>query len=597
MNRIAAFPGQRSKLATAGLSLLVVAVVVTRSTSASAQDFDRYRPRTPFGGVVTPGLPTPPYNPIDGSTDVLVNELKGIMILDHESRVQDPIKPFDDVRIDPAADLTVAREDNFKDILTPYLGQPITIRLLNEMASNIVMVYRDAGQPVVDVNMPSGQDITDGIVQVVITEAKIGSVRFRGNCHFSDCLLQQQTWLRPGQNIYVPSLQDELIWFNHSPYRTVGLSLEPGTDAGTTNIVFDVNDRRPLNGYLGYEDSGTRRTSLERVVAGFSAGNLFGQDGQLAYQWMADAALSNQIGVHSLIYRAPIFENRDSWSLAAQLQDIDTVAATAGAISDANAWQISARYHHPLCETQCRNDIFHFGFDVKGTQTDLDFGGVTVLPTDVQVVQLMAGISSEQIYDDGHTLYGADLFLSPGYLSGRNDDGDFSRLRPGARSTYAYTRGYIERLYAMDQRSDLVLRATGQLSTYKLLQTEQLSFGGYNSIRGYDMRAASGDSGYILNAELRTKPIQHCVGGMDSALTMLAFTDFGQYVNWNNVNNGVAPEHDDILASVGVGMRYVMDPTVTLRFDYGVPLTTPSGVLPQAAPSSGRIHLGAILAF
>ena len=582
--------GLRSGLASP--LLLVVAFSVAAGLPASAQDFDRYRPDPLPPGAAAPLLSTPADNFVSGSTDVLVGELKGIMILDDESRIQDPIKEFRGVRIDPAAILTVARETAFQEAVSPYLGQPITIHTLNQMAHGMVLLYRDFQQPVVDVNIPPGQDITDGVVQVVITESRIGSVQFRGNCNFSDCVLQQQSCLRPGQRIFVPCLHDELVWFNRNSFRTVSATLEPGSVAGTTDIVYDVLDERPVRAFVGYTDSGVRRTGLERIVTGFNWGNAFGKDHELSYQYTADAELRGVIGVHSLFYEAAIFENRDSWTMFGTWADIDSPS-----FSQAQGWQLSGRYNHTLHQTTCRDDSMHFGFDVKGTDNDLDFGGTTVVDSDLHVAQFMAGVSSQQIYSDGQTLYGLDGFFSPGHLLNGNNDGSFSQLRPGAGALYAYARGYVEGQYDVDCRSEFFARATAQFSTYKLLPTEQLGFGGYNSIRGYDMRATNGDSGYIVNLEYRTKPIRTCTNGSNTALTMLAFTDIGQQFNWNEAGNGSAPFSDEILASVGVGLRYVVDRNITFRLDYGLPVTFPQGVEKVAAQRGGRVHLGAIVAF
>ena len=265
-----------------------------------AQDLDRYAPNRP---VSTSGrrcrLPSHPINPAEGSFDVLVGRLNGVMIVESADRVQDPIATFDGLRIDPAADLDVAREDLFVQAVRQYIGQPISTYMLSEMSASIVRVYKQFGQPVVDVAIPAGQDITDGMVQVVITEARIGAIRFEGNCWFSDCTLKQQSWLQPGQKIYEPCLHQELFWYNKSPYRCVGMRFEPGMTKGTTDIVYNVRDQQPVRYFAGYSDSGPRVTSRERLLFGFNFGNVGGQDRQLSYQFETDAQLDGTIGVHS----------------------------------------------------------------------------------------------------------------------------------------------------------------------------------------------------------------------------------------------------------------------------------------------------------
>ena len=203
----------------------------------------------------------------------------------------------------------------------------------------------------------------------------------------------------------------------------------------------------------------------------------------------------------------------------------------------------------------------------------------------------MAGFTSRQNYDDGVTNYAFDAFLSPGHLLGRNTTSNFRPLRQGATSTYAYMRGSVERLYDVDCRTDFLVRVSGQLSTSKLLPTEQLGFGGYNTIRGYDMRTGNGDSGYVLNMEYRRKPIIGCCNGTPTSLILLAFTDFGQQFQYGHVPNN-QPD-GDILASGGVGARYLIDPNCSLRFDYGVPFTE----VGQNFHKSGRVHIGAVFSY
>ena len=254
---------------------------------------------------------------------------------------------------------------------------------------------------------------------------------------------------------------------------------------------------------------------------------------------------------------------------------------------------MSGRYRHTLCRTKCQFDQLQFGFDTKGTNSDLDFGGGTTLQQNVEVVNFMAGLSSQQQYCDGMTTYAGDVFVSPGHLLSQNNTADFSALRANTKAHYIYARGYVERLYEVDCRHDLVVRVTGQIANDRLLPTEQLGFGGYNTIRGYDMRQINGDNGYIANVEYRSKPIKRCCHGKQSSLTLLTFADLGQQFNWSALAN---EQDGEFMASVGVGFRYLIDPNCSIRFDYGYPLTnvSPAG---QRHNDQGRIHLGAILAY
>lgn len=566
-------------------------------TTVGAQDRERYQPRAPLPPPCRPVLPAVPI-PVDHGTDqVLVPEIRGIWVIDHPSAVRDPLAAFDGIKIDPAGDLSLAVENAaFAEVLRPYVGQPITTSRLHQMATDVIRFYRRCGHPVVDVSMPPGQDITDGMVQVVIREGAVGCVRATGGCWTDAGRLARQSWLRHGQKIEPPTLADDLEWLNRNPFRDVHAVFAPGAVDGSTDIVFQIHDRRPISSFVGYEDSGTHITGRERVKAGFVWTN--SADHLVSYQYSADAPLSGRLDVHSLEYRIPFFETRDTLSVYGSWGRTDTTFdTTAGRTTrSGDAWQVSVRYLHDLFRGDGHDDEFHFGLDLKGADTFAEFGIPSLSETpgaDIHIVQLNVGWLSEQQYCDGITRYGLDIFGSPGGLLNNNHARDFKQIRNHTRATYAYARGFLEESYGVSARSELLMRLTGQLSTSRLLPTEQLGFGGYQSIRGYDYRSINGDNGYILNLEYRTRPIHGCVHNQPSSLTLLAFADLGQHWNWGS--NATLPYDDgDLLAGAGLGLRYTVGSRVDVRCDYGLPLTDVGGVRRN---TSGRLHLGATISF
>lgn len=132
-------------------------------------------------------------------------------------------------------------------------------------------------------------------------------------------------------------------------------------------------------------------------------------------------------------------------------------------------------------------------------------------------------------------------------------------------------------------------RVTGQWADTNLMPTEQLGFGGFNSIRGYDMRLVNGDSGYIVNLELRTDPVGFGLGKCRSdQFQMLMFCDIGGAMNHTLLPG--EPSHVD-LSSIGFGLRYSIAPNLAVRFDYGWQL---HHLHPD--PVSSRPHLAIVIA-
>jgi hemolysin activation/secretion protein len=251
-------------------------------------------------------------------------------------------------------------------------------------------------------------------------------------------------------------------------------------------------------------------------------------------------------------------------------------------------WQTGIRYNHTLDFWRSCGHSLHGGFDFKQTNTNLDFGGEQVFASPADIAELVVGYEGLRRDCYGSWSWGTDLYISPGGFSSLDNTAAYQQIRPGALASFLYWHSYAERVATLPCMLELMGRVTGQAADGNLLPTEQLGFGGYDSIRGYDMRRVNGDSGYIVNLELRTQPI---CPGLDRCrrdqCQFLTFYDFG-----GAMNHTVAPGDDPVvgLSSVGIGARYTLAPAVALRFDYGWQLQQ---VAPD--PIGSRAHISAVI--
>lgn len=165
------------------VQIAAIAIIWALSGSAEAQDFQRYRPRTLAAPEYQPTVPAQPIKPTEGSDTVLVERLDAVLVLDEAAKVQ-PLEAFaelEGLHFDFDNKSALVYTSRFKQIVAGYLGGPITLRELNQMSRDIILFYRRSGLPVVDVIIPE-QKITQGTVQIVVIEARIGEVRVEGGC-------------------------------------------------------------------------------------------------------------------------------------------------------------------------------------------------------------------------------------------------------------------------------------------------------------------------------------------------------------------------------------------------------------------------------
>lgn len=144
----------------------------------------------------------------------------------------------------------------------------------------------------------------------------------------------------------------------------------------------------------------------------------------------------------------------------------------------------------------------------------------------------------------------------------------------------------------MPDGASLVNRFTGQMGTDRLPISEQLGFGGYSTVRGYDEREVNTDEGFMATVELRSPMIDLEGLGRKSRvkdrIQFLVFWDYGKAVNHTRLEG-----EDKVveLHSVGVGLRYRIGAHLSVRLDYGYRLKDTGGDLDN---DCGRFHLGIV---
>ncbi|HEY9668546.1 MAG TPA: BamA/TamA family outer membrane protein, partial [Coleofasciculaceae cyanobacterium] len=97
------------------------------------------------------------------------------------------------------------------------------------------------------------------------------------------------------------------------------------------------------------------------------------------------------------------------------------------------------------------------------------------------------------------------------------------------------------------------------------LPIEQFSIGGIDTVRGYRQNQRVADNGIAGSIELRY-PILRQPDGLGT-LQLVPFFDIGTV--WNNEAEISSPT---TLASIGLGLHWQLDPYLSARLDWGIPL-------------------------
>jgi hemolysin activation/secretion protein len=521
--------------------------------------------KTGQGKVVNEAAP-----PLSSHTndEVLVDRLKGIFLLSDPKQVQ-PGGVTGQRAVEPG-DVALAKDPDFEPVVKPYLDQPVTMKSLAGLSRSIVAFFREHDRPVVNVFIP-GQSITSGFVQVVVVISRVEKIDATGARYFSNSLLKAQVHLRPEEPIRGGEMKSNLNWINRNPFLQSDLLMAPGDAPGTTDLLLRTQDRFPLRVYAGVEDSGNQFTGEERYLTGFNYGNLFGVGQQLSYQFTSGDDV-NKFTAHSGTYVIPL-----PWQH--QLTFFGSYANSSANLgpdlsSGGVNWQVSGRYEVPLPGAGHFTESLTGGFDFKRSNNNLIFGVASVSNVFTDVDQFVLSYQAGYQDEYGSTSAGATGFYSPGGLSNNDDDADYQATRGGARSNYLYGQFTLNRVTRLPFGFNWTVRSELQESSANLLPSEQLGMGGYETVRGYDERVANGDDGFLVSTEVATPPVSIAQMFGDQKikdqLQFLAFADYGGTSLHHVTPADVDPSSN--LLGVGPGIRYVINPYLSIRFDYGFQL-------------------------
>lgn len=584
----------------------------------------------PKPGAKPAALPTPPM-PADLAnvpvaepfvmtrTTQLVGSLNGITLFSDTRKDIDDIPNPQPQSLGTGVNLIgleTPKPDDLKELLrSKYLGKPLTFEKLDAMVKDILGYYTTVGRPMTHVYIPE-QEITDR-VKIAVLEGRFGEVKEvvnEGRVWYETDDIQRSVHLQQGEIIDTQSIANAMRGVNSSPwsrlgqidshpFRRVTATFLPGSALGMTDLKMDVEDRLPVRGFVGYDNTGPALLGEHR----FSVGGVWydvaglGWNHQLGVQIQSDIEFER---FHALLvnYQIPIL----AWGpkqyiqvFAGYMSSKVEIPAGAGFVQGLEGTNLMAglRYHFGLpdwfitkaAKEAERKDkqfaLYHeigIGLDYKSADNNFAFGGVPVFGVQTDIVQAVIEYNARQTDPMGETSLNLSLYWSPGGLTSNNSDVQFQAARQGSTTSYFYGRGTIGRKFDLPFDMLFQMRGTIQWANENLLASEQLGLGGYDTVRGYSERIARGDLGFFAQLELYSPPLHplrslakrwpdRWVGkdNSDDELRFLVFFDYGQA----DVVNFTAAEPGGItMMSAGVGLRYRFNRSLTLRADYGVQL-------------------------
>lgn len=473
-------------------------------------------------------------------------------------KVADP----DKILIDNLAEVAFSGNEVFdaetlQQTVAPFIGNPLSAAGLAELKYVVTRLYYDEGYVLVKVTTPQ-QDVTDGSLEVVIYEARIGGIDILDNDVISPLLVKQiSKRVETGDVFREGPVESMVNDVNDLGGVAASVNLSPGAEVGTTNMAVNVVET---------DDD------LQRFTVDNYSSELTGQ-----YVGMAQLQKSNLLGWGETFRFVGRKSDGDLWSVVFGATiptglrnikfDIDYAhseneigdrlsALNASGESDA----LTLAFSSALINQRSQKLNVSAGFIARRGESFL----FDVLESRDDLRQFYA--EANYLWNWPNTVGYASLRLTQGVdIFGASDEGDplTTRLGGDPQATKLQPLLYIG--HRLTTNGLLKALFVGQLGSDKMLAGDLFTIGGYGTVRGFNPGQESGEEGMFINLEYQHRVYQYERWSVHAG----PFFDAG----WidSGFDNTIV---DDRLASAGLGLEVSTSPSLwnygnsNLRFDW-----------------------------
>ena len=461
-------------------------------------------------------------------------------------------------------------EAEVQSLLKAWIGKPVTFEDLQNACDAIAELYRKKGYTVQAILPP--QKIANGVVKILITEAKLGKVTVdmpQGPTRFGkERAAEYITYSnRMGDPLNMQNLERAIIILNETPGVLASSQLEQGEKDGEVDVRLQLTQPNILQGRVEANNYGSRTTGANQGVFALTLNNPAGYGDSISLNGIASEGSQYVQGVYSL----PVSPNGLRLGLAGTYLNYKNVSNYAYNGGTGDAWTTGLSTAYPLVRSQGANLNGTVNYDIKSYNNRNT--ATNTLTSAYNINNLSAGLSGNFIDGLGYgaintgsvTLVLGHLDIlginQSAYQGASNNYGMFyvpntnpAIFQPITPSNFFKTTFSGSRTQELveDGKTNLYTAISGQFASVNLNSAEQFYLGGPYGVRAYPVAQSGGSQGGIFTAELRHK--------LQEKLTITTFFDAGvvqqyknMYANWQGATNA---NNTYSLMGAGLGVKW-----------------------------------------
>ncbi|HUP94374.1 MAG TPA: ShlB/FhaC/HecB family hemolysin secretion/activation protein [Burkholderiales bacterium] len=467
---------------------------------------------------------------------------------------------------------TVFTQSELLALVQDYIGREVGFDDLDAAAARISRYYRERGYIVARAYLP-GQQIIDGAVEIAVVEGRFGKVGINNRSRVRDGVVERFTSALPGSVVTERNLERKLLLLDDlAGVDEARGTLSPGTNVGESDLSVEITPAPSIDGSVELDNYGNRFTGAWRltgrvnVASPLRLGDALNGFFTKAFDGLEYGGLGYQIPLGGDGLKLGTAYSKGHYRLGRSFSALD-------ANGDFDTYSVSVSY--AFIRSRNFNVYGRAGHAWNDFQ---DRVGATASSTDKSTRVYTLTLHGDARDSSGITLY------SIGYNGGRLDI-----ETPAARAiddATARTHGHFNRwnlnalrIQSLGERLSAHFLFAGQKADGNLDSSEKFILGGANGVRAYPQGEASGDTGWLVTAELRYTLAFPSVPGV---LQPFVFVDAGRVKV--NENPFAAIDNTRRLAGAGIGVSWASG----RDFQVKMMIATRIGSEPSRASDSDR---------
>lgn len=417
--------------------------------------------------------------------------------------------------------LAIEQEDLARAV-TPLMGKSITRERLTYLTQVLAKTYREQGW-LVAIHLPD-QDVSEGTVTVQIKEAIFQGVAIsdpRGALRNSSIARTIVEGSQPvGEPVNLEQAKEAQARLNELPGVTAQLNLTKGTEDNQSQGIVQVTDQAANRVSISVDNSGSRSTGRERVVAGLTINNPSYRGDQFIAQLMASEGLR----YGNLEYSLPFGSRPWRYGLRLSTMNYELVSPDYAGLDAKGPTQNASMFlQMPLVVTPRSRVLLNANLGTNRFKHEANDATYSRYKSDI--FALGWGSSTMNLLP-GANQTSTDLQVSRGRIdlsdsTQAHRDNDFATVKTEGWFTKAKL-GFSHRQF-LSPKTSLLTSVRGQWADENLDGSEKLSLGGSGGVRAYPTGEASGSMGGIASLEL-----QHREQFRRGSISLAGFYDYGE---------------------------------------------------------------------